>query len=315
VSLDELVMVIEGNRRLSPRTRTIYVAAVRAWAEFAGASGTGWTPMQAQAWYNALLDTGKKPQTANLQIYALRYTTDHWADMSQEPRRAIFRHVQMLPDDPVEQAALLTHDQGAALASLHRGTSPMDLRNFAIVVLGLQTGMRRMSFVGAELEGLSLPSATLEIPVKGRRRHVVPLSRAAVAAVEPWVRFLAGHGVSTGPLLRTVRRDIPDVTVPAFLQPLTLRGIDQVFARMSRSIKVAGFSSHSFRHTFVTWCREAGVDPAKIAAITGHVSEGSVGGLRSVLANTYTRRAVFGAEAAEAISQPWMFRPGVAVTP
>lgn len=308
MSLDELVIVIEGNRRLSPRTRTIYLAAARAWAEFAGPSGDGWTPIKAQAWYNALLDAGQKPQTANLKIYALRYTTDHWADVTQEPRRAIFRHVQMLPEDPVEQAIVLTDAQGEALAGLHRGRTPMDLRNFAIVILGLQTGMRRMSFVGAELDGLSLDRATLEIPVKGRRKHLVPLSRAAVAAVAPWVEFLARYGVRAGPLLRTVRRDLPERTMPALLQPLTLRGLDQAFARMARAIQVPGFSSHSFRHTFVTWCREQGVDPAKIAAITGHVSEGSVGGLRSVLANTYTRRSVFGAEAAEAITQPWMFR-------
>ena len=308
MSRAELVQIIEMNPRLQPRTRVIYRRAVDRWIAFSGDDSAGWTPLRAQAFYNDLLSKNLKPQSANLIIHALRHVFGQWAEVTQEPRRAIFRAVQTRKDEPPEQAKVLSDDEGQRLANVRRGVSPLHLRDFAIVVLGLQTGMRRMSFCGATLEGLSYGDRILKVPVKGGTSFPVPLSRAALEALKPWVAWLRRQQIETGALFwsfRSPRLDHPG-TFPQ--GPISLPGFDVVIQRIARDASVENVSPHSFRHTFVTWARQAGVAPFQIAAVTGHVFESSVGGTDGLIENVYTRRSVAHATAAEAISRPWMFR-------
>jgi len=37
---------------------------------------------------------------------------------------------------------------------------------------------------------------------------------------------------------------------------------------------IKGFHPHVFRHTFVSWCQQAGIPAYRIAGVTGHKSTG-----------------------------------------
>ncbi len=308
---DALLRVIEANPRLSAKTKKQQRAAVERWSLFARGD---WSPMVAQAFYNHLLvqkgrsgKTQVKPQSANGTIIHLRSVTRQWAAYQQEPKLAIFDAVQLRKDEAPNQAIVLDEMQAQYLVSLRGGTSPAHLRDFAILILGLQTGMRRMSFVGATLGQTSLIDSAMVVPVKGQRTFEVPLSRAAVGALAPWMEWLRAHDVRSGSLFWSFQT--PSIERGDVLKgPLTARGFDEVIGKLARDSAIADFTPHAFRHTFVTWCRLAGVDPFKIAAVTGHVLERSVGGEGGMIADVYSRRELAGAAAAEAIARPWMFR-------
>lgn len=308
---EALLRVIDANPRISDKTKKQQRAAVERWSMFARGD---WTPMNAQAFYNHLLvqkgrtGTAKiKPQSANGVIIHLRSVTRQWAALNQDPKLAIFEPVQLRKDEAPEQAIVLDEMQAQQLVHVRSGMSPAHLRDFSIVILGLQTGMRRMSFVGATLAGTSLDNGYMTVPVKGKGTFDVPLSSAAVAALRPWIDWLRAHDVRSGSLFWSFQTPSIERSGDIIKGPLTLRGFDEIVSKLSRDSGVDELTPHAFRHTFVTWCRLAGVDSFKIAAVTGH-AERSVGGDDGMIAGVYSRRALAGAAAAEAIAKPWMFR-------
>lgn len=319
MSREALLRVLTLNPRLQPKTIEHYRAAIERWSVFADDL---WTPMRAQEFYNHLLnDEALKPQSANAIIVGLRSVTKQWAAYEQDDRLQIFRAVQLRKQVDREQAIVLTEAQAEHLASLRSSPAPKHLRDFAIIVLGLQTGMRRMSFVGAQLEGLSFADATMVVPVKGGTKFKVPLSRAAMSALRPWVEWIDGQGIRRGPLFYAISG--PRIATDAVIRPLTIRGFDEIVKRMAsdvgsalrtkpkslaKTLAVDDLTPHTFRHTFVTWCKLKSVPEYEIAAVTGHVLERSVGGGSGMIADVYTRRELAGAKAAEAITLPWMFR-------
>jgi integrase len=301
----ELMRVIDLNPKAGTKTRAKQRSAVDRWLAY---SQGDWSPMTAQAFYNSLLAEGRlKPQSANNIVINLRSVTNQWAAYLQEPKLAIFEAVQTKDNEQPLQAMVLDEKQAEHLVRQRLFETPLGLRDFAIIILGLQTGMRRMSFAGATLENTSLANRMMRVPVKGGRKFDVPLSNAAAQALEPWMAWLAGHGIKRGPLLWSFHPARIEPREP-LRGPLTERGFDEVVGYLRRDAGIQGLTPHSFRHTFVTWCRFRDVPAFMIAAVTGHVLEKSVGGEGGMIGDVYTRREIAGAEAAERIAQPWMFK-------
>jgi integrase len=299
-TLDDLRTAVDENPRIRAITRRRCHAAVARWIAYAGADPSLWSPRTAQRFYNGLL-TSMKPQSANAVVHYLRHVFRRVAELEQDPDIDIMHTVILTGGTAPERARVLSEYDAQRLCEVRRQVPgevhPGHLRDFALVVLGLQTGMRRMSMRSLLLEKLETGGAW--ITVKGGRAFRVPLSAGAQTALAPWLGWLSEKKIRRGPVLRAIGAD---------LKPrggLSDRGLDEIVGRLGRDAGVA-LSSHSFRHTFVTWSRLAGAQPFEVAAVTGHATEEGLGGSRGVIERVYTDRTAAGTRAADLIYRPWM---------
>lgn len=299
-----LERIVSSSPRLAPRTKTRYLAAARDWMTFAGADPWRWTPDAAQVYYARLL-ARIKPQSANTTMHALRYMSRRLAELNHGPDFA--KHVELAPPtaiDVKDQRALTAAEADRLLRACGDGAAPIDLRDYAMIYLGLRTGMRRFSMAGIHFEDFGVDRRTdtryVEIAIKGRRRHRVPLAPATVAAMQPWLTWLRAHGVTSGPLFRSLAKQRVAATKESYVSAQALSGDGLYKALMARA-KLAGiadvFHPHTFRHTMVSWCQRAGLSNAQIAAITGHLP-----GSR-VLDSTYTDAFTVGTVASDTVDR------------
>ena len=293
--------VIIESPKLSEKSKPRYLKTVREFMDHAGWQPSNWTGMAAQSFYNKLLRR-MKPQSANATFTRLRYASRRVAQLHNNPQLDFASAVETAKGDDPEEKRALTYAEAGRLLDACRGPRPIDVRDFAIVTLGLKTGMRRFSMTGIHLSDFGrdrkLGHQTVEITLKGGKRFRVPLASAAIEALRPWKGWLTKAGVKGGPLFRSVSRpDMRgDVTIGTALSD------EGLYKALKKRAEKAGieFYPHLFRHTFVTWCKEAGMSDYDIAAVTGHVT-GS-GGNTSTVSRTYTDYAMAGVSGADAIA-------------
>jgi integrase/recombinase XerD len=145
-------------------------------------------------------------------------------------------------------------------------TTPLGVRDRAMMETLYSTGMRRMEVVGLSLYSIDAAGGTVTIRAgKGKKDRVVPIGARAIAWVERYVQevrpelviapdsralFLAHDGVAMTPgyASRLVRRYIEAAEVP---KP---------------------GSCHLFRHTMATLMLENGADVRFIQAMLGHAN-------------------------------------------
>jgi integrase/recombinase XerD len=270
-----LHQIINTSLRLSKNTRAQYLKDVDSWIEFAGEDPRGWTRYRAQEFYQQLL-TRRKPQSANRVIAALAHASSWWAKKENDPQLH-FAVVQMAKDSEPAERRALTIEEAQQLLATCATDSPIDLRDRAMFVVGLETGMRRMSIVGMTLETIKTsregyPVAPVPIKGSGDTLFPVPLSDAAVSALAPWRTWLRKQKVTTGPVFRAMRRKIGRggrIEYDVF-EGLSLVSIYKIVERRAEQAGLVDMHPHILRHTFVTWRLLAGLSPFQIAAITGH---------------------------------------------
>ena len=270
-----LHQIVANSTNLARSTRDKYRRDLDAWVEFAGSNPKGWTRRKAQAFYSYLLEQGLKPQSANRLLSSVHYAARWWAIQEDDPSLN-FAIVQKAKPVLKTQKQVLTMDQTVQLLNTcYPANDPNDARDFALIITGLETGMRQMSlrsmlfekcfFSGDTQTGY--PTARVIIKGHGDERVPVPLSDTAIDAIEYWrVRWL-GPRYKRGPVFQAGNKS-PDGFTPSG-RPL---GPSTIWMLIDRRGQKAGLklSPHVFRHTFVTWRLESGYSPHEVAAVTHH---------------------------------------------
>lgn len=278
--LEELVQA----RELSPLTKRAYLRAVRSFLAFAGGSPDRWTPEAAWRWRQQLEVRVKRgelaPQTVNQQIHGLRTAARLWMQLNrQDPRFDFGVLLQSMPrGEPVQKKRALNYDQGAALLAACGGQQPMDLRDRAMVMLGLHTGMRRTSLSTLELERIDWRQRVMTIRLKGGRLHKMPpLDVGTMEALEPWREYLAAQRIRGGRFFRRFHgAAVGHAERYTVGDSLSVDGVHLSMCTRAQKARLKGFSPHTFRHTFVTWMQELKVPGYVISAYTGHKSDAMV---------------------------------------
>ena len=124
-----------------------------------------------------------------------------------------------------------------------------------IIILALETGMRRGEILNIKKSHINFARQTLLIPLtKTDTPRTIPLSSRAIAALRAQ--------------LRGSENVIPIEETALF--SYTARGLSGAFLRLCRRHKLKNLHFHDLRHEATSRFFEKGLNPVEVATITGH---------------------------------------------
>jgi len=141
----------------------------------------------------------------------------------------------------------------------------LGLRNYTIVRLFLDTGMRLGELSQLQLMDVNLEDGFVMVHGKGGKDRYVPIGREMVKGLWKYIKTRATmEDFQTSSLFLTEKG-----------KPLTSRAIQLVFKRLDKKIKLDGvrISPHIFRHSFALAYIENEGDPFSLQRILGHSNQ------------------------------------------
>lgn len=158
----------------------------------------------------------------------------------------------------------LTLEQSIELLNQVDSENPFELRDYCILTLFLNCGMRLSELVGLNLSDVNLPNRTMRLLGKGNKERIIYINDACIKAItayrsavqqpasEPKAFFLSKQNK------RISRRRVQQIVENA----LKKAGLDGI-----------GLSTHKLRHTAATLMyQHGGVDTLILKEILGHKS-------------------------------------------
>jgi integrase/recombinase XerC len=143
---------------------------------------------------------------------------------------------------------------------------PVGVRNRAVVMTLLDTGLRCSEAVQLDLDDLDLAAQRLRVRFgKGNKQRIVPFADTCRDAIVAYLEF---RGAVPGPLFLASNGH------GAFIVGTGLRpnGLKQMLRRLGRKSGVAKVHAHRFRHTFATWAIEHDARELDVQYLLGHSS-------------------------------------------
>jgi integrase/recombinase XerC/integrase/recombinase XerD len=155
---------------------------------------------------------------------------------------------------------VLKADEVSELLERIPGSTPLDLRDRALLELAYAAGLRAEELVNLDVESLDPDAEEVRVEGKGGRTRVVPVGEHAWRAID---RYLARG--------RTV---LNTGASPALFISKTGRRLStsDVRRRLRIQTRRAGVSPHTLRHSFATHLLEGGADLRTIQELLGHSS-------------------------------------------
>ncbi len=243
-------------------------------------------------WRTARLNAGVKPATVNRDVAALSSVLSAAAGAGIIPRNPIARELKPLKVDRNARCRYLRPDEFARLMEaleardrkmIARRESanawrkerdyPLlpDLEPYGdhltpIVVLALNTGMRRGELLGLQWRNVNFEANTITLAGEqdvaggggtksGKTRHI-PMSKAAREALEAW------------------RDQQTDIWPAGFVFPgpggKRMTSLKTAFTRVLKDAGIKDFRFHDCRHHFCSMLVQRGVPLAKVKELAGH---------------------------------------------
>lgn len=176
------------------------------------------------------------------------------------------------PADPNadEAPAMLTDKQTAALLTevarklpASRKESEAEARfrqrrDYAIVKLFLNTGVRLSELAGLRLEDLDLDGATISVTRKGGRRAVLPFGAETAQALDRYLKLRRGHRVARQPWLWIGRHG-----------RFTSGGISDMIESRGAAAGIDKLHPHMLRHTWTHDRKRKGVSDSDMMELGG----------------------------------------------
>lgn len=301
-------------------TKTAYLRAVDRFVEYAGENPSNWTNRVTQSFYKTLLDSGLRAQSANAIIAGVAYASKWWSRGEGRPELN-FGEIKLAQPGNFLPKESLEPDEAIKLLNTTRPyaagkVDAIDIRDRAMIIVGLETGMRRMSMSTMLLENISTkPYPNVEIRLKGKALELeaVPLTDVAYQALTEWIAVLRktpnGQNLKTGPVFRQLHwavlahganrgKRVLEIVPQKIPTGLTGQAIYKIVQKRAADAGIRPISPHLFRHSFVTWRVLQDMTPQLIASITHHTF--GVGALEG-----YMDKVKLGGQARQ-VSPPWL---------
>lgn len=249
-------------RRMSPHTVSNYLRELRSLAAWCDAQG---------------IDAWQTLDSQHLRMFAARSHAGGLAPRSVQRRlsavRSFFRWLQRekavtgnpavdvrAPKSRRALPVTVDADQMARLLDI-RDTTPLALRDRALMELLYSSGLRLAELVGLDLPDLDLADRTVRVTGKGRKARIVPVGSKAIAALGAWLRArteVAASGEMAVFIGRGGRR----------LGPRAVQARVAWWAR--RQGLPVHLHPHLFRHSFASHILESSQDLRGVQELLGH---------------------------------------------
>ncbi len=164
------------------------------------------------------------------------------------------------PRQPKQYPFVLEESQvRALLAACAKGTVPGG-RNYAMLLLFVDCGLRLHELAGLRLGDVSLAQRSLKVHGKGARDRIVFMGARTAKALRRWIE-LRGFRASYSDSLFIDRKG----------DPLKPRWVQQVVARLGKKAGIKGVrvSPHTLRHTAATLAVKNGMEPFALQRLFG----------------------------------------------
>ncbi|MDX8365054.1 tyrosine recombinase XerC [Cytobacillus sp. IB215665] len=144
-------------------------------------------------------------------------------------------------------------------------TTPLGLRNQAILELLYATGIRVSECCNIQIQDLDFSIGTVLVTGKGNKQRYVPFGSFAHESIEKYIsegrQILQDKSqVKTGHLFLNYRGE-----------PLTARGVRVILDKMIKQASITiHISPHVLRHTFATHLLNEGADMRSVQELLGH---------------------------------------------
>ena len=265
-AIDDFIESLFLEDGLSANTLQAYRQDLTACAQFLAQAGAACTLDAAQeshlqAFLQARHVQGVKAVSSNRGLSALRRYF-HWS--LRERRIQSDPTVRLLAaKKPLRVPHTLTQAQVEALLLAPDVTTPLGLRDRAMLELMYASGLRVSELVGLRMHHLDIPAGVLRTEGKGRKERLVPFGEEAQAWLLRYLqeaRAAILHGQSTSDLFVTQRGS----------------GMTRVmfWVLVKKYAQVAGItaplSPHTLRHAFATHLLNHGADLRVVQMLLGH---------------------------------------------
>jgi integrase/recombinase XerD len=163
---------------------------------------------------------------------------------------------------------VLSRDQVQALLRQPRGTSPVALRDRALLETMYACGLRASEAIALELSQVDLEAGIVRTRGKGSKERIVPMGSFALRSLRQYLD--KGRPRLVG--LRDERR----VFVNVRGEGLSRQGLYKIIQRHARAAGLEGkMSPHTLRHTFATHLLAGGCDLRSLQEMLGHADIGT----------------------------------------
>ena len=153
--------------------------------------------------------------------------------------------------------------------------TPLGLRDKAMLELLYSTGMRASELTGIKTADLQADMGYLRCLGKGDKERLVPVGKAALAALERYLRWgrakLLRRRVAPGTGREIRQHATPFLFVNRFGRRMSRVGLWKILAAYGRRAGIRGpLTPHKLRHSFATHLLERGADLRSVQLMLGH---------------------------------------------
>ena len=159
----------------------------------------------------------------------------------------------------------LSIEQVQRLLSILDTRTPRGFRDFAIILLLFDTGIRLSELVNLDIQGIDFQQSCFTVNGKGNRERIVPFGSQIRRTLRRYVTSFRPEPDSP----RVSQLFLTDQGLP--LKP---RAVQSMLTRLGRRSGIAGvrISPHTFRHSFARQYLMCGGDVFSLQRILGHKS-------------------------------------------
>lgn len=209
----------------------------------------------------AMMDKGLSPTTINHRVRSTKQLYNYLVQeglVSKNPAEKLNRKKA-----PARLIETFSEEQIRALLAAPDKSRFVGLRDYVIMLLLIDTGIRLSELVNIQLADINLVEGELIITRgkggKPRRVYLSPKTREALK------KYLKARGDTPG---------ITQLFITAENRPMTRRNVQERLAIYGQKARLEGVrvSPHTFRHTFARLYITAGGDPFSLQALLGHAT-------------------------------------------